>query len=139
MANTKKVKKHLPMLEAGKRWQDRAQLTDKLSDAYSCEELLLSLSRILAGEGIRLQAMVDAALKAHAKEMEEHRRERGGFYPCLNLHRDDVEMAGADMNHVTAAEMEMLANKMEDAVMTTFWDSLNQLIDDNDIPRKKED
>ena len=67
----KKAKKHSPIIALGVRRMKIDELVGQLAGNFTCAEILASCIRITAGAGesFRLQAMLEAALKAHIREM----------------------------------------------------------------------
>ena len=59
-----------------------------------------------------------------------------GCFPITTVHRDELRQAGFDADNVDDDTMSELAEKMGDAyVENCFWDDLETLADDMDIPK----
>lgn len=60
-------------------------------------------------------------------------------FPITCVSKEDLESRGFDTSSVTDSQMERLANKMEDDyVEQMYWESLDIIAENLDIPKKKE-
>lgn len=70
--------------------------------------------------------------------LREHQGEITGGYAITSVHRDDLASRGYSVKNISNSTMKRLANKMGDAyVENCFWDDLEIIADDLEIPHKK--
>ena len=61
-----------------------------------------------------------------------------GYFPITSVHRDDLQAKGFDIDKITDAHMEELADKMsDDYCEQLFWDSMEIIADCMGLPRKE--
>lgn len=66
-----------------------------------------------------------------------HVEDRTGYFIVSNVHRDDLDSQGFDASHVDDATMQNIADKMGDSFSEMgYWEALESLAEDNEIPRK---
>jgi len=58
-----------------------------------------------------------------------------GYFEILSLHRDDLKDSGYDTTDIDDDTMEKIAGQLGDIFMDDYWQNLEDIADDLEIPR----
>lgn len=86
----------------------------------------------------QLRNYFSAKEKPTEEEVDFLKRLSEGYFPITSVHRDDLQAKGFDVDKITDAQMEELADKMgDDYCEQLFWDSMEIIADSMGLPRKE--
>ena len=86
----------------------------------------------------QLRDYFSAKEKPTEEEVDFLKRLSDGYFPITSVHRDDLQAKGFDVDKITDAQMEELADKMgDDYCEQLFWDSMEIIADSMGLPRKE--
>ena len=59
------------------------------------------------------------------------------FYSSIRLHKDDIREIGFDPDKLDDDDMERIAEKIGEACMDTWWNALEYMCEEYELPRNE--